>query len=619
MCLSAVMPSASAVEGAQLWLAGGRGEGGRPVPSVTGFVPPLLARPSPKDVATIKPEPFPVTLPTGIIVNVASEARRPSAVTLIDARAAATATPVGGVKMPTVRVATPTILTATPTAMVATPTVSMVAPVTAAATPVVATATPTAASATPMTGTSSQNIPAVVLRAIAPSVVAPLSALGVTTLRLTNLVTPTAVTTASGVATPTAAMATPTCWVTTVATPSRTSVTAATPISQLLNVATPISKLINVVTPVSKNIFNLAVPISKLHVAPPTSQLTNVATPTCKLMNVVTPTTMLTNVAMPTSKLTNVAAPTCKLMNVVTPTTMLMNMATPSCKSTNVAPPTCKLTNVAMPTIKLTSAVTPTCKLTSVATPTCTLTSVATPIGTTASAATPPICGTPSLISAASRDRGDATATGDDVRRPLVAAGGTSGGVAAGDARRPLAAGVATVRFVTGDGRAPYEILPIPCGGGGASAASVAALVGGRYVCDVCACDFAHAHQLTLHRHIHALEPPFRCADCGATFRLSGRLERHRCAAAPGGAGVAPGGAGANPRPFSCDACGVAFRNAGHLAKHLRSKLHDAGVQRSGQATPGGEWDALIDSFIDMSVDGLIDSFVDGLTASYFV
>ena len=161
----------------------------------------------------------------------------------------------------------------------------------------------------------------------------------------------------------------------------------------------------------------------------------------------------------------------------------------------------------------------------------------------------------------------------------------------------PSTSSTATVvQFVTGDNRAPYEIIPIP----GRVNDNSASLVDGKYVCHVCGKTFPKQHQLTLHKNIHYFERPFKCTDCSLSFRTKGHLEKHhkseghqlkvKVAERSQAAQVAMttgGGSADNPRPFRCDDCNVAFRIHGHLAKHLRSKLHIMMLEKLGKLPPG--------------------------------
>ena len=161
----------------------------------------------------------------------------------------------------------------------------------------------------------------------------------------------------------------------------------------------------------------------------------------------------------------------------------------------------------------------------------------------------------------------------------------------------PSTSSTATVvQFVTGDNRAPYEIIPIP----GRVNDNSASLVDGKYVCHVCGKTFPKQHQLTLHKNIHYFERPFKCTDCSLSFRTKGHLEKHhkseghqlkvKVAERSQAAQVATttgGGSADNPRPFRCDDCNVAFRIPGHLAKHLRSKLHIMMLEKLEKLPPG--------------------------------
>lgn len=120
---------------------------------------------------------------------------------------------------------------------------------------------------------------------------------------------------------------------------------------------------------------------------------------------------------------------------------------------------------------------------------------------------------------------------------------------------------------------------------------NAAFMVDGRYVCTICKKTFQQQHQLTLHKNIHYFERPFRCEDCGVSFRTKGHLLKH-CRSDSHIAkqsinthfGVPTTD---NPRPFKCSDCKVAFRNHGHLAKHLRSKMHITMLEKVGKLPSG--------------------------------
>ncbi len=63
------------------------------------------------------------------------------------------------------------------------------------------------------------------------------------------------------------------------------------------------------------------------------------------------------------------------------------------------------------------------------------------------------------------------------------------------------------VQYVTGENKAPFEIMPIP----GKVVDSSEALVDGKYQCSLCRKSFAEEQQFTLHKNIHYFERPFRC------------------------------------------------------------------------------------------------------------
>ena len=97
-------------------------------------------------------------------------------------------------------------------------------------------------------------------------------------------------------------------------------------------------------------------------------------------------------------------------------------------------------------------------------------------------------------------------------------------------------------------------------------------------MCNVCQKVFSKSAQLRLHSQIHYMERPFKCEECGISFRSRGHLvkhersETHRNKVNINQTFGAP--SETNPRPFKCDNCLIRFRIHGHLAKHLRSKSH---------------------------------------------
>ena len=137
-----------------------------------------------------------------------------------------------------------------------------------------------------------------------------------------------------------------------------------------------------------------------------------------------------------------------------------------------------------------------------------------------------------------------------------------------------LSPGGSTVQYITNDNRAPFEIMPIP----GRVNDNSDALVDGKYVCSVCQKTFSKQHQLTLHKNIHYFERPFKCEDCGISFRIKGHLIKHQRSESHTAKQTLNVHFGTpstdNPRPFKCEDCKIAFRIHGHLAKHLRSKMH---------------------------------------------
>ncbi len=143
------------------------------------------------------------------------------------------------------------------------------------------------------------------------------------------------------------------------------------------------------------------------------------------------------------------------------------------------------------------------------------------------------------------------------------------------------------VQYVTSENRAPFEIIPIP----GKVTDPTESLIDGRYVCNICKKTFPKYHQLSIHKNIHFFERPFRCDDCGISFRTKGHLLKHQRSenhvakiSMNQQFGVPSTD---NPRPYKCEDCNVAFRIHGHLAKHLRSKLHITTLEKLGKVPAG--------------------------------
>ena len=67
--------------------------------------------------------------------------------------------------------------------------------------------------------------------------------------------------------------------------------------------------------------------------------------------------------------------------------------------------------------------------------------------------------------------------------------------------------GPTAVQYVTGENKAPFEIMPIP----GRVNDTSASLVDGKFVCNICNNKFSEEQQFTLHKNIHYFERPFRC------------------------------------------------------------------------------------------------------------
>ncbi|RXM97184.1 Zinc finger protein 208 [Acipenser ruthenus] len=117
------------------------------------------------------------------------------------------------------------------------------------------------------------------------------------------------------------------------------------------------------------------------------------------------------------------------------------------------------------------------------------------------------------------------------------------------------------------------------------------------YPCPECGKAFRLSSALQNHQKLHFGDVPHRCQGCGKGF-LSGRsLRRHRCGFGTNQKGGSrkersssraaetrgsPGGPGSrrDERPFRCDQCGRTYRHAGSLLNHRNT--HTTGIYRCG-------------------------------------
>ncbi|NXN75131.1 ZNF85 protein, partial [Himantopus himantopus] len=64
-----------------------------------------------------------------------------------------------------------------------------------------------------------------------------------------------------------------------------------------------------------------------------------------------------------------------------------------------------------------------------------------------------------------------------------------------------------------------------------------------------------HRSSLITHRRIHTSDMPYKCPDCGKSYRISNNLRRHRKTHT-------------DERPYRCEECGKSFRHKSTLTIH---------------------------------------------------
>ncbi|XP_012587460.1 PREDICTED: zinc finger protein 646 isoform X2 [Condylura cristata] len=96
----------------------------------------------------------------------------------------------------------------------------------------------------------------------------------------------------------------------------------------------------------------------------------------------------------------------------------------------------------------------------------------------------------------------------------------------------------------------------------------------GHFGCQACSKGFSNLMSLKNHRRIHADPRRFRC-ECGKAFRLRKQLASHQRVHAERSGGGGTRKLPREDRPFRCGQCGRTYRHAGSLLNHRRS--HETG------------------------------------------
>jgi KRAB domain-containing zinc finger protein len=80
-----------------------------------------------------------------------------------------------------------------------------------------------------------------------------------------------------------------------------------------------------------------------------------------------------------------------------------------------------------------------------------------------------------------------------------------------------------------------------------------------KFICEVCACQFALRGQLTRHMLMHGGEKQFECAKCGRRFLLRAAMYQHVRVVHQ------------DIRPHLCTVCGRPFATGYQLKMHMKT------------------------------------------------
>ncbi|XP_038602679.1 zinc finger protein 397-like [Tachyglossus aculeatus] len=92
------------------------------------------------------------------------------------------------------------------------------------------------------------------------------------------------------------------------------------------------------------------------------------------------------------------------------------------------------------------------------------------------------------------------------------------------------------------------------------------------FLCNECGKSFTRNSSLKNHRLIHTSESPYKCRECGKSFKTSSGLMKHQITHT-------------DEKPYSCSECGTRFKSRAHLADHQTThtgeKPHKCGCGKS--------------------------------------
>ncbi|XP_076050773.1 uncharacterized protein LOC143031151 isoform X4 [Oratosquilla oratoria] len=125
---------------------------------------------------------------------------------------------------------------------------------------------------------------------------------------------------------------------------------------------------------------------------------------------------------------------------------------------------------------------------------------------------------------------------------------------------------------------------------------------GSSFICWICGIDLQKSLQYEEHMvDQHSLDKPYRCEDCGVTFKRKAHLDRHRrihLPTRPYQCGVCGKGFTRNEhvrrhslthsgeKPYHCPSCNKTFSRREHLTKHLLSHTKPPGAQSPTSSHP---------------------------------